>query len=92
MRAAFVKHDGFQCGYCAPGQICSAMAMLDPDQGPAPGSGRTCNSHRARAGRLALAYGGIHLTVRNPVLMLSLATAALLNNGLVATCDELFTA
>jgi xanthine dehydrogenase YagT iron-sulfur-binding subunit len=28
MQAAFVKHDGFQCGYCTPGQICSAMAML----------------------------------------------------------------
>jgi xanthine dehydrogenase YagT iron-sulfur-binding subunit len=29
MQAAFVKHDGFQCGYCTPGQICSAIAMLD---------------------------------------------------------------
>ena len=29
MRAAFVKHDGYQCGYCTPGQICSAVAMLD---------------------------------------------------------------
>jgi xanthine dehydrogenase YagT iron-sulfur-binding subunit len=29
MQAAFVKHDGFQCGYCTPGQICSAVAMLD---------------------------------------------------------------
>jgi xanthine dehydrogenase YagT iron-sulfur-binding subunit len=28
MQAAFVKHDGFQCGYCTPGQICSAVAML----------------------------------------------------------------
>jgi len=29
MQAAFVKHDGYQCGYCTPGQICSAVAMLD---------------------------------------------------------------
>ncbi|ASJ76373.1 2Fe-2S iron-sulfur cluster-binding protein [Granulosicoccus antarcticus] len=29
MQQAFVKHDGFQCGYCTPGQICSATAMLD---------------------------------------------------------------
>jgi xanthine dehydrogenase YagT iron-sulfur-binding subunit len=29
MQAAFIKHDGFQCGYCTPGQICSAVAVLD---------------------------------------------------------------
>ena len=29
MQAAFIKHDGYQCGYCTPGQICSAIAMLD---------------------------------------------------------------
>ncbi len=29
MQAAFVEHDGFQCGYCTPGQICSATAMLE---------------------------------------------------------------
>ncbi len=29
MQAAFVKHDGFQCGYCTPGQICSAVALMD---------------------------------------------------------------
>jgi xanthine dehydrogenase YagT iron-sulfur-binding subunit len=28
MQAAFVRHDGFQCGYCTPGQICSAVAVL----------------------------------------------------------------
>jgi xanthine dehydrogenase YagT iron-sulfur-binding subunit len=27
-QAAFIKHDGFQCGYCTPGQICSAVALL----------------------------------------------------------------
>ena len=29
MQAAFVEHDGFQCGYCTPGQICSAVSVLD---------------------------------------------------------------
>ena len=29
MQAAFIKHDGFQCGYCTPGQLCSAVALLD---------------------------------------------------------------
>jgi xanthine dehydrogenase YagT iron-sulfur-binding subunit len=29
LQAAFVKHDGYQCGYCTPGQICSAKAMLE---------------------------------------------------------------
>jgi xanthine dehydrogenase YagT iron-sulfur-binding subunit len=28
MQAAFIERDGFQCGYCTPGQICSAVAML----------------------------------------------------------------
>src|SRR3978361_245042 len=29
MQAAFIKYDGYQCGYCTPGQICSAVAVLD---------------------------------------------------------------
>jgi len=29
MQAAFVRHDGYQCGYCTLGQICSAVAVLD---------------------------------------------------------------
>jgi len=28
LQAAFIEHDGFQCGYCTPGQICSAAALL----------------------------------------------------------------
>jgi xanthine dehydrogenase YagT iron-sulfur-binding subunit len=28
LQAAFLSHDGFQCGYCTPGQICSAAGML----------------------------------------------------------------
>lgn len=29
LQAAFVEHDGLQCGYCTPGQICSAVAMIE---------------------------------------------------------------
>ncbi|MEO7658059.1 MAG: 2Fe-2S iron-sulfur cluster-binding protein [Pyrinomonadaceae bacterium] len=29
IQTAFIKHDGLQCGYCTPGQICSAVALLD---------------------------------------------------------------
>src|ERR1700745_3040070 len=28
LQAAFVEHDGFQCGYCTPGQVCSAIGMV----------------------------------------------------------------
>lgn len=28
IQAAFIEHDGFQCGYCTPGQLCSAVGML----------------------------------------------------------------
>lgn len=29
IQAAFIKHDGFQCGYCTPGQICSSLAVIE---------------------------------------------------------------
>ena len=29
MQAAFLAHDAYQCGYCTPGQVCSAVGMLD---------------------------------------------------------------
>lgn len=29
LQGAMVRHDGFQCGYCTPGQVCSATAMLE---------------------------------------------------------------
>ena len=32
VQAAFIKHDGFQCGYCTPGQICSAIGLLSEVQ------------------------------------------------------------
>jgi len=36
MQAAFVHHDGFQCGYCTPGQICSAVGMVAEHRAGAP--------------------------------------------------------
>src|SRR6187549_2698121 len=36
MQDAFISHDGFQCGYCTPGQICSAIAMLSEWKAGAP--------------------------------------------------------
>jgi xanthine dehydrogenase YagT iron-sulfur-binding subunit len=36
MQAAFVRHDGLQCGYCTPGQICSAVGMLAEAQAGMP--------------------------------------------------------
>jgi xanthine dehydrogenase YagT iron-sulfur-binding subunit len=35
VQAAFVEHDGFQCGYCTPGQICSAVGLLAEADGQA---------------------------------------------------------
>ncbi|MGA7808819.1 2Fe-2S iron-sulfur cluster-binding protein, partial [Bradyrhizobium sp.] len=36
MQTAFVEHDGFQCGYCTSGQICSAIGMLSEAQAGMP--------------------------------------------------------
>jgi xanthine dehydrogenase YagT iron-sulfur-binding subunit len=36
VQAAFIKHDGFQCGYCTPGQICSAIGMFREFQSGLP--------------------------------------------------------
>ena len=36
MQAAFVDNDGFQCGFCTPGQICSAVALVDEVKRNAP--------------------------------------------------------
>jgi xanthine dehydrogenase YagT iron-sulfur-binding subunit len=32
MQQAFIEHDAFQCGYCTPGQICSAIALIQEDR------------------------------------------------------------
>jgi xanthine dehydrogenase YagT iron-sulfur-binding subunit len=36
LQAAFVEHDGFQCGYCTSGQICSAVGMLSESRSGMP--------------------------------------------------------
>jgi xanthine dehydrogenase YagT iron-sulfur-binding subunit len=36
LQAAFIEHDGFQCGYCTPGQICSAIGMIEEWRRGAP--------------------------------------------------------
>jgi xanthine dehydrogenase YagT iron-sulfur-binding subunit len=44
VQAAFVEHDAFQCGYCTPGQIMSAAALLDEPCGPENNDIRECMS------------------------------------------------
>ena len=36
MQQAFIEHDGYQCGYCTPGQICSAVAVLEEMEAGVP--------------------------------------------------------
>ena len=36
LQQAFIKHDGFQCGYCTPGQLCSAVGMFEEIKGGVP--------------------------------------------------------
>ncbi|MFD1104185.1 aldehyde dehydrogenase iron-sulfur subunit PaoA [Sphingobium olei] len=36
MQQAFIEHDGYQCGYCTPGQICSAVAVLEEIEAGVP--------------------------------------------------------
>ena len=54
MQAAFVKHDGFQCGYCTPGQICSAVAMLDEIERGVPSHVQADVAARPQLGNLEL--------------------------------------
>jgi len=44
MQQAFLDHDGFQCGYCTPGQIMSAVALLREACGPSDDDVRECLS------------------------------------------------
>ena len=36
LQSAFIEHDGFQCGYCTPGQLCSAVGMISEFRSGAP--------------------------------------------------------
>lgn len=49
MQAAFIKHDGYQCGYCTPGQICSAVAVLDEIRAGIPSHASVSLTARPRA-------------------------------------------
>ena len=49
MQAAFVKHDGYQCGYCTPGQICSAVAVLGEIKAGIPSHASASLTSRPRA-------------------------------------------
>ncbi|MFL5613371.1 MAG: (2Fe-2S)-binding protein [Gemmatimonadaceae bacterium] len=44
MQQSFLDHDGFQCGYCTPGQIMSAVALLSEPCGPNDSDVRECMS------------------------------------------------
>ncbi|WAH59570.1 2Fe-2S iron-sulfur cluster-binding protein [Pseudomonas silvicola] len=56
MQAAFIKHDAFQCGYCTPGQICSAVGLLEEGRARSPAQVRELMSgNLCRCG----AYGNI---------------------------------
>ncbi|WP_167955954.1 aldehyde dehydrogenase iron-sulfur subunit PaoA [Sphingomonas jejuensis] len=49
MQRAFVVHDGYQCGYCTPGQICSAVAVLDEIKDGIPSHATADVTDRPRA-------------------------------------------
>jgi len=62
MQAAFVAHDGFQCGYCTPGQIMSATALLHEPCGPSDAEVKECMSgNLCRCG----AYPGIIAAIQS---------------------------
>jgi xanthine dehydrogenase YagT iron-sulfur-binding subunit len=62
MQAAFIKHDGFQCGYCTPGQLMSATALLTEPCGPADVDVKECMSGNiCRCG----AYPGIVAAIQD---------------------------
>ena len=49
MQAAFIKHDGYQCGYCTPGQICSAVGVLDEIRAGIPSHASASLTDRSKA-------------------------------------------
>jgi xanthine dehydrogenase YagT iron-sulfur-binding subunit len=62
MQAAFIEHDGFQCGYCTPGQIMSATALLGEPCGPSDADVKECMSGNiCRCG----AYPGIVAAIQD---------------------------
>jgi xanthine dehydrogenase YagT iron-sulfur-binding subunit len=75
LQEAFIEHDGFQCGYCTPGQICSAIGMLTEfasgvpstvTKGAAPGDLTDEELRERMSGNLCRcgAYAGIRQAIR----------------------------
>ncbi len=62
LQAAFIKRDGFQCGYCTPGQICSAVALLEKEGCPRSDEGirELMSGNLCRCG----AYNGIVAAIK----------------------------
>jgi xanthine dehydrogenase YagT iron-sulfur-binding subunit len=52
MQRAFIEHDGFQCGYCTPGQICSAVGMLGEFRKGAPSAVTPVNKKNGASSEL----------------------------------------
>ncbi|MGH3340540.1 MAG: (2Fe-2S)-binding protein [Propionibacteriaceae bacterium] len=78
LQEAFIRHDGFQCGYCTPGQICSALGMLAEYQSgmpsvvtegdrPAGGAPTEAEIRERMSGNLCRcgAYNGIVAAIRD---------------------------
>jgi aerobic-type carbon monoxide dehydrogenase small subunit (CoxS/CutS family) len=56
MQAAFIKYDGYQCGYCPPGQICSAVATLAEIKAAKPLLWQFRPLQRIRPGSLSITH------------------------------------
>ncbi len=68
LQAAFIEHDAFQCGYCTPGQLCSAVGMLEE----AAAEGTTLDDDAIREGMSGNlcrcgAYANLLLAIREQV-------------------------
>ncbi|NLF15288.1 MAG: (2Fe-2S)-binding protein [Anaerolineaceae bacterium] len=62
VQAAFIEHDGYQCGYCTPGQVLAAVALLEQEPNPTEDEIRLAMSgNLCRCG----AYQGIVAAVRS---------------------------
>jgi xanthine dehydrogenase YagT iron-sulfur-binding subunit len=67
MQQAFLDHDGFQCGYCTPGQLMSAVALLGEPCGPNDDDVRECMSgNLCRCGAYANIVAAIQNVRRRP--------------------------
>lgn len=65
IQAAFLKRDGFQCGFCTPGQIMSATALLTEPCGPADADVRECMSgNLCRCGAYANIVRAVRIAAR----------------------------